>query len=96
MPLKKAAKKAWNEETSSILKEFAESLSLIEDYTSETLKQHIHDFAEKKALGMGKIMMPLRLSLVGELKGPDVQDILELIGKEESTTRINNAINNFL
>ncbi len=44
---------------------------------------------------MGKVMMPLRLSLVGELKGPDVPDILEIIGKEESIARISNAINNF-
>jgi len=40
-------------------------------------------------------MMPLRLSLVGELKGPDVPDIMELLGKEETISRINNAINNF-
>jgi glutamyl-tRNA synthetase len=40
-------------------------------------------------------MMPLRLSLVGELKGPDVPDIMELLGKEETISRINNAVNNF-
>ncbi|HCA05659.1 glutamate--tRNA ligase [Chryseobacterium sp.] len=90
----KASKKAWNDETSAVLGEFAENLGTIE-YTSETLKQAIHDFAENKGLGMGKVMMPLRLALVGELKGPDVPDIMELIGKEESTSRINNAINNF-
>jgi len=33
--------------------------------------------------------------LVGELKGPDVPDIMELLGKEETTSRISNAINNF-
>ena len=60
----------------------------------ETLKQNIHTFAESKSLGMGKVMMPLRLALVGELKGPDVPDILEILGKEESIARINNAVNN--
>ena len=43
---------------------------------------------------MGKVMMPLRLSLVGELKGPDVPEILEILGKEESIERIKNAVNN--
>lgn len=90
----KAAKKAWNDETSAILSEFSTGLETL-DFESEILKQFIHDFAEKKGLGMGKVMMPLRMSLVGELKGPDVPDILELIGKEESISRINNAINNF-
>jgi glutamyl-tRNA synthetase len=90
----KASKKAWNDETSAILAELAAAFGST-DFTAETLKQTMHDFAESKGLGMGKVMMPLRLSLVGELKGPDVPDILETLGKEESTSRINNAINNF-
>ncbi|WP_294284860.1 glutamate--tRNA ligase [uncultured Chryseobacterium sp.] len=90
----KAAKKAWNEETSGNLQELAQQLETVE-FSAENLKQAIHDFAENKGLGMGKVMMPLRLSLVGELKGPDVPDIMELLGKEETTARINNAVNNF-
>ncbi|MFN1216978.1 glutamate--tRNA ligase [Chryseobacterium kwangjuense] len=90
----KASKKAWNEETSFILGELADGLGTAE-FISENLKQVVHDFAENKGLGMGKVMMPLRLALVGELKGPDVPDIMELIGKEETISRIINAINNF-
>ncbi|KFE97686.1 glutamyl-tRNA synthetase [Chryseobacterium formosense] len=90
----KASKKAWNEETSSILGELATHLESTE-FNAEALKQTVHHFAENKGLGMGKVMMPLRLALVGELKGPDVPDIMELLGKEETTSRISNAINNF-
>ena len=90
----KASKKAWNDETSVILGELASNLESV-DFNTEGLKQIIHDFAENKGLGMGKVMMPLRLALVGELKGPDVPDIMELLGKEETISRINNAINNF-
>ncbi len=90
----KASKKAWNDETSTVLGELASAFEAT-DFAAETLKQTMHDFAENKGLGMGKVMMPLRLSLVGELKGPDVPDILETLGKEESISRINNAINNF-
>lgn len=91
----KATKKAWNIETPTILNEFSEKLETI-NFETETLKEAIHNFAENKALGMGKVMMPLRLALVGELKGPDVPDILEILGKEESITRIKNAVNNIL
>ena len=90
----KASKKAWNDETSAVLADLALKLETA-DFKAEALKQTMHALAEEKGLGMGKVMMPLRLALVGELKGPDVPDILELIGKEESITRINNAINNF-
>jgi glutamyl-tRNA synthetase len=90
----KASKKAWNDETSTVLGELTLHLEGIE-FTAENIKSIVHDFAESKGLGMGKVMMPLRLALVGELKGPDVPDIMELLGKEETTSRINNAINNF-
>ncbi len=89
----KASKKAWNEETGSLIQEFADQLQTL-DFQPETLKQFIHDFAEAKSLGMGKVMMPLRLALVGELKGPDVPDILSILGKEESILRLKNAISN--
>ena len=76
------------------MQEFAVMLSEVEAFEPETLKQAIHDFAEAKGLGMGKVMMPLRLSLVGELKGPDVPDILSILGKDESISRLKNAISN--
>ena len=87
----KAVKKAWNEETASIMTELSEKLNTTE-FKSEILKEEIHHFVEEKGLGFGKVMMPLRLALVGELKGPDVPDLLEILGKEESLTRLKLAI----
>ena len=89
----KAAKKAWNEETASIMTELIEKLSNTE-FNADVLKEEIHHFVEEKGLGFGKVMMPLRLSLVGELKGPDVPDLLEILGKEESLARIKAIIEN--
>ena len=89
----KAVKKAWNEETASIMKELSEKLNNSE-FKADALKEEIHHFVEEKGLGFGKVMMPLRLSLVGELKGPDVPDLLEILGKEESVKRINSTIEN--
>lgn len=89
----KASKKAWSETTSETMSLLLEKLSSI-NFDSETLKNEIHHFAEEQSLGMGKVMMPLRLALVGELKGPDVPDILAILGKEESISRIKNAVNN--
>ena len=38
------------------------------DFKADVIKESIHHLAEAKGLGMGKVMMPLRLSLVGELR----------------------------
>ena len=50
---------------------------------------------EKKEVGFGKVMQPLRLSLVGALKGPHLFDIIEMIGKKETISRIEKAIKTF-
>ena len=73
------------------MKELSEKLNTTE-FKSEILKEEIHHLVEEKGLGFGKVMMPLRLALVGELKGPDVPDLLEILGKEESLTRLKLAI----
>ena len=87
----KAAKKAWGETTSEVISGLAKTLENVE-FNAENLKNTIHDYAEAKSLGMGKVMMPLRLTLVGELKGPYVPDIMQLIGKEETISRMKNAL----
>ena len=46
----------------------------------------------RNEIGMGKIMQPFRLSLVGALKGPHLFDIVEIIGKEETIKRIQKAV----
>ena len=89
----KAVKKSWNEAAVEVMNEF--SLKLQDSvFEPVALKQDIHDFAEANSIGMGKVMMPLRLALVGELKGPDVPDIMQILGKEETIARIKNAVNN--
>ena len=45
-----------------------------------------------KEIGFGKVMQPLRLSLVGKLAGPHLFDIIAMIGKEETIKRLENAI----
>jgi len=90
----KAVKKAWSKEAAEVMTKLCTSLDSVENFSAEELKIMLHHFAENESLGMGKVMMPLRLCLVGELKGPDVPDILEILGKEESLARIRNAVNN--
>lgn len=87
----KASEKAWSPETAVLMQELIGAISSV-DFKAEIIKESIHHLAEAKGLGMGKVMMPLRLSLVGELKGPDVPDLMEMIGKEETISRITKAI----
>ncbi|MDD2191036.1 MAG: glutamate--tRNA ligase [Bacteroidales bacterium] len=88
----KIIKKRWKEDTPQRLGEIADILNSITDFSVETTDQAVHSFIEKNELNMGQIMNCLRLSIVGEGKGPNLFEIICLIGKEETLERINTAI----
>jgi glutamyl-tRNA synthetase len=86
------AAKNWKEETPELMKQVVEQLQNIEDFSSLNIETLLKDWMTTNEIGMGKVMQPLRLSLVGALKGPHLFDIIELIGKEETSSRIEKAI----
>ncbi|GLU43234.1 glutamate--tRNA ligase [Allomuricauda sp. NBRC 101325] len=88
----KAAKKQWKEDTPEIMAKVATILDGISDYTSANIESLVKEWITEKELSFGKVMPPLRLIIVGDMKGPHLFDILELIGKEESIKRMKTAI----
>ena len=86
------ASKNWKVETPTLMQELISVLSEITDFTSLNIETIVKDWMTKNEIGMGKVMQPFRLSLVGALKGPHLFDIVELIGKEETIKRIEKAI----
>ncbi len=88
----KASKKNWKEGTSDLMTELIAVISKIEDFSSENTEKEIKEWISGKEIGFGKVMQPLRLSLVGKLAGPHLFDIIAMIGKEETILRLENAI----
>ena len=86
------AAKNWKEETPNLMNQLIVVLNAIEDFTSLNIETIIKDWMTANEIGMGKIMQPFRLSLVGALKGVHLFDIVELIGKEETIRRIEKAV----
>ncbi|UUW10093.1 glutamate--tRNA ligase [Flavobacterium plurextorum] len=86
------ASKNWKEETPALMQELISVLENIEDFSSVNIETIVKDWLTKNEIGMGKVMQPFRLSLVGALKGPHLFDIVEIIGKEETISRIQKAI----
>ena len=86
------ASKNWNTATPALMQELISVLEEISDFTVMNIETIVKDWMVKNEIGMGKVMQPIRLSLVGALKGPHLFDIVELIGKEETIKRIEKAI----
>uniref|UniRef100_UPI00404AE77F glutamate--tRNA ligase n=1 Tax=Flavobacterium sp. TaxID=239 RepID=UPI00404AE77F len=86
------ASKNWKEETPELMQKVSTELNNIADFTSLNIETLLKEWMTTNEIGMGKVMQPLRLSLVGALKGPHLFDIVEMIGKEETIKRIDKAI----
>ena len=91
----KAVTKNWKEDTNKLMDELLIVISTIDDFSSQNTEVIIKDWITKNEIGFGKVMQPLRLSLVGEMKGPHLFDIMEIIGKQETIQRIETAIKKF-
>ena len=86
-------KKRWKEDTPRLLTELAEILRTLpslddEQATEESVKQ----WCEAKGYSLGAVMNPLRLVLVGQMKGPHIFTITRILGKTETLNRINSAL----
>lgn len=89
------AAKNWKEDTAALLEQVKTVLANQADFTSLAIEEAVKAWITASGVGMGKVMQPLRLSLVGALKGPHLFDIIELIGKEAALARISSAITHF-
>jgi len=76
----------------AFMEELSAKLSAVEEWKADKIKETIAALIEEKGLGFGLVMNALRLALVGGGFGPDLMTIAEMIGKEETVTRIKNAV----
>ena len=88
----KMVKKQWKENTPSILNKITLILESLEDFSSPELEKMIKKWIGEEQLTFGQVMAPLRLVMVGDLKGPHLFDIMALVGKEETLNRIRTAL----
>ncbi len=88
----KAVKKQWREGTSDLINELIIVLDSIDDFSSASVEKKTKNWISSKEIGFGKVMQPLRLAIVGEMKGPHLFDIIHMIGKEEAILRLRTII----
>ena len=84
----KGVKKAWNAESGKIMSSFSKILIDFDDSSPESLKKDFEGWIKTNKLSFGSVVMPLRLAIVGALKGADIFDIIHSIGKNETVSRI--------
>ena len=85
-------KKRWKEDTPQHLKQISEILTAMNPFDKTIAHDKVMAYIQVNQLNMGQIMNCLRLSLVGDAKGPDLFEIIDFIGVRETASRITTAI----
>jgi glutamyl-tRNA synthetase len=85
-------KKRWKEDTPTRLKAISEIIENMNPFDKQIVHDKVMNYITENQLNMGQIMNCLRLSIVGAAKGPDLFDIIGMLGGEETIARINKAI----
>lgn len=88
----KSVKDKWKENSAIILAELAERFTGMDDFTAEKSHAVFQELLNEKQAGMGAVANALRLVIVGTSAGPDMFKMIEILGKDEVVSRIQNGI----
>lgn len=85
--------KTTKESSAEVLKELLPLLEKQEDYSNDALYQLLISYVEKKGCKNGYVLWPVRTAVSGKQMTPaGATEIMELLGKEESLSRIRKGI----
>jgi glutamyl-tRNA synthetase len=82
------AKVRGNVAAKEILASLAVALAAIPDWSAETAKAALSEVAQLAGAKPGQLMFPLRVALSGRAHGPDLGDMLNLLGKDRCVARV--------
>ena len=89
----KAVKKAFKGEAKEILREFAKTLKSNQNlHLPSDYHRVMEDFVKSKEIGFGKIGQPLRVALLGAMRGAGMDEVMAILGVEETLSRIERAL----
>jgi len=88
-------KRAIKDNTVGVISELLPELTEHPWTSATAISETVKSWCAAKQIGVGSVMMPLRLFLVGAMKGPDVFDTMMVLGKSQSIERVQKALTIF-
>lgn len=77
-----------NPQAAPLLKSLAAAFADLTDWSADAAKQAIGDTAKAAGAKPGQLMFPVRVALSGKAGGPDLGDILCLLGRDRCVARL--------
>ena len=82
------AKVRANAAASGLLASLATALAALPDWSADAAKAALNETALAAGAKPGQLMFPLRVALSGRAHGPDLGDVLNLLGKDRCVKRV--------
>ena len=83
----------WNDDAKKAILSYIEDLNNSSgNFNTETAKIILGQSTERVGIKMGKIMQALRVAITGQGYGPDLMLTMEILGKDETVSRLKKAI----
>ena len=88
----KAAKKHLKPASLSALQLLIDQLESLELFNENSLENAFKKVMETTGLKLGKIAQPVRVALTGKTVSPGIFEIIEVLGKKQVISRLQNAV----
>ncbi|MDX1629802.1 MAG: glutamate--tRNA ligase [Fulvivirga sp.] len=88
----KLIKKKWTEEAVMIIEAFKSALVKLDGISPEEAKSTLNNILEEKGVKIGRVMQAIRLAITGAGSGPDLMEIINILGPAECAERMTVAI----
>ena len=83
---------ASDEQAISALRDFRSILAAADSLTHDTLEPQLKQFVEQRGIKLGVCISALRIAVTGKSNGLGIFDYFEILGKEETLTRIDRCL----
>ena len=80
-----------DEEVAAVLDSFYAKLSSAAELDVKTIKDILKSITKELKVGGKKVFMPIRVALTGKVHGPELVDIIILLGKERTISHMKNT-----
>ena len=88
----KAREKFVNAESRTVLEEIRAGVAAMGALDTASIEKLFHETAERRQLKIGKVAQPVRVALTGGTASPGIYDVVQILGREETLRRLDDAI----
>jgi glutamyl-tRNA synthetase len=87
----KGVEKRWKDDSAGLVSDYADSLAALPRFDEASLETSLRELAERRGVGAGRVIHPVRLAVSGVSFGPGLFEMLALLGRETVVRRLRRA-----